>query len=64
VLQTDQQPLVYLRNMKNGNGRLMRWSLALQSFSFDIEYIKGSDNVGADILSRCSLEESETPPSP
>ncbi|XP_063587863.1 uncharacterized protein LOC134765248 [Penaeus indicus] len=42
VLQTDQQPLVYLRNMKNGNGRLMRWSLALQSYSFDIEYIKVS----------------------
>ncbi|XP_037804895.1 uncharacterized protein LOC119599226 [Penaeus monodon] len=55
VLQTDQQPLTYIRNMKNSNGRLMRWSLALQSYAFTIEYIKGQDNVGADILSRCSV---------
>ncbi|XP_037803935.1 uncharacterized protein LOC119598356 [Penaeus monodon] len=55
VLQTDQQPLTYIRNMKNSNGRLMRWSLALQSYVFTIEYIKGQDNVGADILSRCSV---------
>jgi len=55
VLQTDQQPLTYIRNMRNSNGRLMRWSLALQAYSFVIEYIKGSDNIGADVLSRCSL---------
>ena len=55
VLQTDQQPLVYLRNMRNSNGRLMRWALTLQSYSFRIEYIKGTENVGADILSRCPL---------
>jgi len=55
ILQTDQQPLKYIKNMKNSNGRLMRWSLALQSHSFTIEYIKGQENVGADILSRCSV---------
>ncbi|XP_063595779.1 uncharacterized protein LOC134772669 [Penaeus indicus] len=55
VLQTDQQPLTYIRNMKNSNGRLMRWSLALQSYAFTIEYIRGQDNVGADILSRRSV---------
>ena len=53
VIQTDQQPLLYLKNMRNSNGRLMRWSLALQSYSFVVDYIKGSDNVGADLLSRC-----------
>ena len=53
VLQTDHQPLVYLRKFKNLNGRLMRWSLALQNYSFVVEYIKGSENVGADMLSRC-----------
>ena len=53
VLQTDHQPLVYLNKFKNLNGRLMRWSLALQNFSFAVEYIKGSENVGADMLSRC-----------
>jgi len=55
VLQTDQQPLKYIKNMKNSNGRLMCWSLALQSYSFIVEYIKGQENVGADILSRCSM---------
>jgi len=54
-LQTDQQPLTYLRNMKNSNGRLMRWSLALQAYSFIIQYIKGVNNVGADLLSRCPV---------
>ncbi|XP_042871743.1 protein NYNRIN-like [Penaeus japonicus] len=53
VLETDQQPLVYLKNMKNSNGKLMRWALALQGYSFRIHYIKGKENVGADILSRC-----------
>ena len=55
VIQTDQQPLNYIQRMKNSNGRLMRWSLALQACSYSVEYIKGSDNVGADILSRRSL---------
>ncbi|XP_063601511.1 uncharacterized protein LOC134777606 [Penaeus indicus] len=55
ILQTDQQPLTYLLNMKNSNGRLMRWSLALQAYSFIIQYIKGVDNVGADLLSRCPV---------
>ncbi|XP_063597903.1 uncharacterized protein LOC134774421 [Penaeus indicus] len=53
ILQTDHQPLAYLRKMKNENGRLMRWSLALQEYSFNIEYIKGNVNFGADVLSRC-----------
>ena len=53
ILQTDHQPLIYLRNMKNKNGKLMRWALFLQSYTFRIEYIKGADNVGADMMSRC-----------
>ncbi|XP_047488137.1 uncharacterized protein LOC125038640 [Penaeus chinensis] len=57
IIQTDQRPLVYLRNMKNTNGSLMRWALALQCYSYSIEYIKGNENVGADILSRCPLNE-------
>ena len=52
VIQTDHAPLVYLERSKVANGRLMRWALALQSYTFRIEAIKGSDNVGADYLSR------------
>ncbi|XP_069972952.1 uncharacterized protein [Penaeus vannamei] len=57
IIQTDQRPLVYLRNMKNTNGRLMRWALALQCYTYSIDYIKGRENVGADVLSRCPLNE-------
>ena len=57
VLQTDQQPLTYLRNMRNGNNKLMRWSLSLQPYSFTLDYIKGSDNVGADFLSRSVVQQ-------
>ena len=52
ILQTDHQPLTYLRNMQNNNGRLMRWTLTLQSYEFTIQYIPGKENVLADLLSR------------
>lgn len=52
TLQTDHQPLVYLNHVVHANGRLMRWSLFLQSYQIKIEAIKGSQNVGADYMSR------------
>jgi hypothetical protein len=52
VLETDHQPLQYLHRTKFENGRLMRWALALQPYRFVIHAIKGSENVGADYLSR------------
>ena len=54
VLQTDHQPLDYLRKKKTTNGRLMRWALQLQQYSFQVEVIPGKDNVGADYMSRAS----------
>lgn len=33
VLQTDQQPLTDIRNMKYCTGKLMRWSLSLETYS-------------------------------
>jgi hypothetical protein len=52
VLETDHQPLTYLNKSKTENSRLMRWALQLQPYRFRIVAIKGSDNVGADYLSR------------
>ena len=52
VLQTDHQPLVYLNRTKFTNGRITRWALFLQPYSIMIEAIKGSQNVGADYMSR------------
>ena len=30
----------------------MRWALALQSYIFKVEHLRGKENVGADFLSR------------
>lgn len=52
VVQTDHQPLQYLLRAKHLNSRVLRWSLALQEYSFRVEHIRGSENVGADYMSR------------
>ena len=52
VLQTDHEPLKYMNSAKFANGRLMRRAMFLQSYNFRVEAIKGSENVGADYLSR------------
>jgi hypothetical protein len=41
VIETDHQPLIYLKTMKSKNDRLMRWTLELQTYKFRIVYIKG-----------------------
>ena len=52
IVETDHQPLLYLNKAKVSNARLMRWALLLQPYRFTIRAIKGSENVGADYLSR------------
>ena len=52
VLQTNHQPLSYIDRCKVENPRIMRWAMFLQSYSIQIEAIKGSENVGADYMSR------------
>jgi len=48
--------VVVLREAQYGqNGRLMRWALVLQQYQFTLRAIKGSENVGADFLSRHSV---------
>lgn len=52
VFITDHCPLTWLSQMSNKNPRLLRWSLALQQFSFEVRYKKGKANVNVDCLSR------------
>lgn len=52
VLETDHQPLAYPAQAKLSNGRLMRWSLFLQQYQMKIRYVKGTENVGANFMSR------------
>ena len=58
VLQTDHRPLLYLDQAKLANPRIMRWALALQPYRYRTESIRGTDNVGADYLSRLTPDSS------
>ena len=52
TLQTDHRPLRHLHSSRSANGRLSRWALSLQPFSFNVAAIKGTTNVFGDFLSR------------
>ncbi|XP_059221494.1 uncharacterized protein LOC131996064 [Stomoxys calcitrans] len=54
---TDHSSLKWLMSHRDLSGRLARWSLHLQSFSFEIEHRPGSQNIVPDTLSRYSMEE-------
>lgn len=52
ILKSGHRPLEYLQTSHSKNPRIMRWSLSLQPYHYTVCYIKGSDNVIADYLSR------------
>ena len=53
IIETDHRPLVWLGNFRDKNPRLTRWALSLQPYKFTVVYIPGTENHGADLLSRC-----------
>lgn len=52
TVMTDHNPLIWLNRVAGENGRLLRWSLALQPYNFTIQYRPGPQNGNADGLSR------------
>ena len=52
LVKSDHKPLTYLFSLKNPSSKLTRMRLDLEEFDFDIEFIKGKHNCGADALSR------------
>lgn len=60
VIKTDHRPLVWLNNIKEPNAKIQRWKIKLNEFDFDINYIKGKENVIADGLSRLCYEEANS----
>ncbi|CAM4594826.1 unnamed protein product [Lepidochelys kempii] len=57
-LQTDHAALQWLHTAMGNNKKLLRWSLALQDFDFDIQHISGASNKVADALSCENFPES------
>ena len=49
---TDHKGLIHLLNQKTVSGRQARWLEKISSFTFQVEYAAGSDNLLADALSR------------
>ncbi|MCP4342241.1 MAG: hypothetical protein GY799_26040, partial [Desulfobulbaceae bacterium] len=65
TVRTDQHSLKFLGNqssLKKVSHRIERWRMRLQVFSFSIEYIQGSKNTLADMLSR--LDDPDSDPNP
>jgi hypothetical protein len=56
LIRSDHKPLVHLFSLKNPASRLTRIRLELEEYDFDVEYVKGEENVSADALSRISIE--------
>jgi hypothetical protein len=53
TVRTDHKGLLTWLRCKSHTGRLARWALALAEYGeFQVEYIKGKDNIVADYLSR------------
>lgn len=52
ILRSDHAPLQYILKKPSPSSRLMRWSLLLQEFDIQVEYVAGSSNKIADALSR------------
>lgn len=64
TIKSDHKPLIPLLGEgkpipKMVSGRLQRWAFFLSGFNYKIEYIKGSDNIIADSLSRLPSKRSE-----
>ena len=57
ILETDHKPLGFLYSAKNLNARISRWALSLQPYFPRIRVIKGTENIGADYLSRMSMND-------
>ena len=53
ILETDHKNLTYLNYA--GSDKVKRWKMLIQEFKFDIQFIKGVDNIVSDAWSRlCS----------
>ena len=61
VVRTDHKSLTFLDQTSFANPKISRWQERLGQYQFVVQYIKGEENVFADLLSRpCGLKKTET----
>lgn len=51
-IRTDHKALTFVKSWKLYNGRVTRWVSYLEQFDYEVEHIKGSENIVPDVLSR------------
>ena len=56
LIRSDHRPLAYLFGKREPSSKLTRMRLDIEEYRFTIEYIKGSENVVADALSRITID--------
>lgn len=52
IIKTDHKALMFVKNWKLYNARVTRWMNYLENFQYEVQHIKGSENIVPDILSR------------
>lgn len=55
TIVTDHNALKWLQSIKEGNRRLINWSLFLQNYNFTVVYKRGKKHTNVDALSRAPL---------
>lgn len=52
IIKTDHKALTFIKSWKLYNARVTRWVNYLENFQYEVQHIKGRDNIVADVLSR------------
>lgn len=52
MIRTDHKALTFVKTWKLYNSRIIRWILYLEQFNYEVEHVKGKDNIAVDVLSR------------